>query len=354
MDPGKTTPIESTSNKLERFQVIQVYYKVVSQHGIRADILVPQTDFGGKRPAIIRLHGGGLVVKLPAKFTYIQRADKLQIQGDSLVPELFPRWLADLAYKHNAIIISGNYRLMPEATGLQILQDVEDLWTYIHSPTLASVLYSRPIPIELDLDRLIVAGDSAGGLLSAYLALSHPDNIRAGILAYPMLDVQSDAFSTPRERRITGLPFVPRSVLTEHCQNLETGDIVSSAPQPDRSKLTSAVFHYGMFSELYERESENSSRRGLLFPLDKLRETETKLPRGGICIFHCIDDDAVPVEGSRKFAEIARATMRGKQGGDKVVLTLLESGNHAFDFETDLDEPWLTNTLKHAVDTWLQ
>ncbi|KAI7969143.1 hypothetical protein EIK77_006048 [Talaromyces pinophilus] len=354
MDPGKTVAIEPPFNKLERFQVIQINYKVVSQHGIRADILVPQTDSRGKHPVIVRFHGGGLVFKFPAKFTYIQIADKLQIQGDSLVPELFPRWLLDLALNHNAIIISGNYRLMPEATGLQILEDVEDLWTYIHSPTLASLLHSRPIPIELDLDRLIVVGDSAGGLLGASLALSHPDDIRAGILAYPMIDVRSDAFCTPREKRITGLPLVPKSVLTEHLQALEIGDIVSSAPPPNRSELTSAVFHHGMFSELYERRSENSPRRRLLFPLDKLRENETKLPRGGICIFHCIDDDAVPVEGSRKFVEIARATMRGKQGGDKVVLTLLDSGNHAFDFETDLDKPWLTNTLEHAVVAWLQ
>lgn len=48
MDPGKTAAIESPFNKLERFQVIQINYKVVAQHGIRADILVPQTVFRGK------------------------------------------------------------------------------------------------------------------------------------------------------------------------------------------------------------------------------------------------------------------------------------------------------------------
>ncbi|THC89910.1 hypothetical protein EYZ11_010642 [Aspergillus tanneri] len=77
---------------------------------------------------------------------------------------------------------------MPEATGLEILDDVEDLWVYIHSSTLASLLSSQSIPIGIDLDRTIVVGDSAGGLLGAYLALSYPDDIRAAILAYPMLD----------------------------------------------------------------------------------------------------------------------------------------------------------------------
>ncbi|GFF96170.1 predicted protein [Aspergillus udagawae] len=200
-------------------------------------------------------------------------------------------------------------QFLPEATGLQILEDVEDLWTYVHSPTLAGLLSSRPIPIELDVDRLLVVGDSAGGLLSAYLALSHPEDIRAGILAYPMIDVRSDAFSTPRENRITGLPLVPQSVLTDNLQTLEKADIISSAPPPSQSELTSAFFHYGMFTELYERGSGNSPRRSGLFPLDKLRESETKLPRGGICIFHCLDDDAIPAEGSKKFAETAKATM---------------------------------------------
>lgn len=137
-------------------------------------------------------------------------------------------------------------------------------------------------------------------------------------------------------------------------QALEPAEVVSSAPPPDRSELTSAVFHHEMFTQLYERGSENSPRRSALFPLDTLTERETKLPLGGICIFHCLDDDAVPAEGSRKFAETARATMRGKQGGDKVVLTLLDSGNHAFDFETTLDEPWLIDTIEHAEIAWLQ
>lgn len=48
-------------NKLNEFDVIQTIYKHVGDHGIRADFLVPQTAPTGKRPVIVRFHGGGFV-----------------------------------------------------------------------------------------------------------------------------------------------------------------------------------------------------------------------------------------------------------------------------------------------------
>jgi cephalosporin-C deacetylase-like acetyl esterase len=49
------------NHKIQGFDVIQAKYKHVGDHGIRADILVPKTSFSGKRPTILRFHGGGLV-----------------------------------------------------------------------------------------------------------------------------------------------------------------------------------------------------------------------------------------------------------------------------------------------------
>lgn len=50
-----------TNEKLSGFDLIQTDFKKVQDHGIRADFLVPQTPFHGKRPVIVRFHGGGLV-----------------------------------------------------------------------------------------------------------------------------------------------------------------------------------------------------------------------------------------------------------------------------------------------------
>lgn len=50
-----------TSSRIAGFDLIQTEYKRFQDHGIRADFLVPQTPFHGKRPVIVRFHGGGLV-----------------------------------------------------------------------------------------------------------------------------------------------------------------------------------------------------------------------------------------------------------------------------------------------------
>jgi cephalosporin-C deacetylase-like acetyl esterase len=47
--------------KIQGFDLLQETYKYVGDHAIRADILVPQTNYTGKRPAVVRFHGGGLV-----------------------------------------------------------------------------------------------------------------------------------------------------------------------------------------------------------------------------------------------------------------------------------------------------
>lgn len=47
--------------KLDNFDIVQTEYKHVRNHGIHVDSLVPQTLFPGKRPVIVRFHGGGLV-----------------------------------------------------------------------------------------------------------------------------------------------------------------------------------------------------------------------------------------------------------------------------------------------------
>jgi hypothetical protein len=89
---------------------------------------------------------------------------QLKSRGDSICAEWFPQWLLELAEAHNAVIISPNYRFLPEATGVEILEDVDDFWTWLHSDKLTALL--GPQSIELDFARVLAAGDSAGGLLS--------------------------------------------------------------------------------------------------------------------------------------------------------------------------------------------
>lgn len=47
--------------KLDGFDILQASYKTVESHEIRVDVLIPRTAHIGKRPTIVRFHGGGLV-----------------------------------------------------------------------------------------------------------------------------------------------------------------------------------------------------------------------------------------------------------------------------------------------------
>jgi hypothetical protein len=87
-----------------------------------------------------------------------------QVTGSSLYEPWFPPWILDLATEHNGIVISPNYRFLPESTGLDIMSDIESAWEWIQAPTgLATLLQTSASPdLEADLERILTTGDSAG------------------------------------------------------------------------------------------------------------------------------------------------------------------------------------------------
>lgn len=70
----------------------------------------------------------------------------------------FQPWLVQYALLHSAIIVAPDYRFMPESTGLEIMEDVSDLWDWVYNKLQLSV----GSDIELDMDKILVEGDSGG------------------------------------------------------------------------------------------------------------------------------------------------------------------------------------------------
>jgi acetyl esterase/lipase len=156
--------------------------------------------------------------------------------SDSLYPQFWPQWLSDLALEHGAVIVSPKYRLLPEATGLDIDDDLEDFWTWLHTPEIHNILSNHTTPTDLDLNRILLAGDSAGGLLSANFTLSHGADIRAATAAYPCVSLDAPEFVNTR----TILPFgisTPESVITDHLASKPLDIPVSSDASPARTTL---------------------------------------------------------------------------------------------------------------------
>lgn len=69
--------------------------------------------------------------------------------------------LIDFSEAQEAIVVTPDYRLIPEANGLEQLDDVQDLWKWVHQslPTEISKISSK---LSVNLDRIAVAGESAG------------------------------------------------------------------------------------------------------------------------------------------------------------------------------------------------
>ncbi|KAJ5624029.1 hypothetical protein N7510_000338 [Penicillium lagena] len=322
-----------SSPKLDGLDIIQTTYKKIGDHEIRTDILIPQTPHKGQRPVIIRFHGGGFVF------------------GDSLYMDFYPHWLSDLAITHGAVVISPNYRLIPEASSTDIHDDMEDFWTWMHSSALADLLAAHTTPTAVDLDRVLTFGESAGGTLSINLALSHPSEIRACTAAYPCVDLQSPDYHTPREKPPFGHNF-PKEIVQKVLSSTVPGTPVSSITEQERLVFLLSGMEYGEMGGLWDKGVKDSDR-ARVYTFEKLELPDCSLPRGGIAIIQGAGDSVVPARGAEKFVHRAREVFSGKLGGDHIVFTLRD-GDHGFDGDARYSEEWLQDTLKVAVETWLE
>ncbi|WP_055525786.1 alpha/beta hydrolase [Streptomyces graminilatus] len=136
--------------------------------------VAPATD--GPLPVIYHVHGGGMVI------------GNNRVGVDAAL-----RWAKELG----AVVVSVEYRLAPENPYPAQIDDVYAglLWTAEHAQELGA-----------DPERIVIAGSSAGGGLSAALALLLRD--REGprpvgqLLMCPMLDDRND---TPSAHQMVGL-----------------------------------------------------------------------------------------------------------------------------------------------------
>jgi acetyl esterase/lipase len=146
---------------------------------VHRPLAAPATDAGERRPGILYLHGGGLIIGSA-------------VQGDPLC-----RRLAD---ELGAVAVSVGYRLPPEHPYPAPLDDC-----------YAALQWLAAQP-DVDPARIAVIGLSAGGGLAASLALLARDRgevaLAGQVLSYPMLDDRTDesAAAHPRMLRLWNGP----------------------------------------------------------------------------------------------------------------------------------------------------
>ena len=191
-------------------------------------------DLGtGRHPVIFSIHGGFLMT------------------GHSLFAPFFSPSTLKLSLQNSAIIISVDYRLLPSANGVaDLLEDLEDSWQWARTE-LPAIMERRLPGRQLDFTRLLLQGGSAGGYAATQLALSHPDEVSAMVLTYPMVDPQDHIFVTgPKEGEETVLRFpseeMPAKDAVEAWIEKER-QVVTTKAGFERGPFNAASAQYGLY-----------------------------------------------------------------------------------------------------------
>ncbi|OIH96232.1 alpha/beta hydrolase [Curtobacterium sp. MCBA15_001] len=145
--------------------------------------VIQRTDRSGPVPAVYTIHGGGMV--------FGHHLGNLDSYDD---------WLLE----HDVVLVSVDYRLAPEHPDPTPVEDCYAglVWVADHADELG-----------IDPDRIVIAGQSAGGGLAAGTALLARDrtgpSLLAQVLVSPMLDDRDDTVST---RQIDGVGVADRAM----------------------------------------------------------------------------------------------------------------------------------------------
>jgi acetyl esterase len=125
--------------------------------GVPALVVTPTGE--GPFPVLVWIHGGGWVIGSPVESQATAR---------------------DLAAGAGCIVVSLDYRLAPEHKAPAALDDciAATGWVLAHAGELGG-----------DPGKVAVGGDSAGGNLSALVALEFGDRLRYQVLVYPAVDL---------------------------------------------------------------------------------------------------------------------------------------------------------------------
>ncbi|KAF8815570.1 alpha/beta-hydrolase [Phlegmacium glaucopus] len=143
------------------------YKRLPNGKEVLLDFYPPQTSGDAPPiktiPAIVFFHGGGLMMGNRRDF--------------------FPAWLQKRANSLGYAFISADYQLLLPSTGHDILNDIQDVFKFVTENNIAH----RKTTFEIDPEKIIIAGGSAGGAL-AHLAAGHISSPKPkGVLAlYPM------------------------------------------------------------------------------------------------------------------------------------------------------------------------
>jgi acetyl esterase/lipase len=205
-------------------------------------------------------------------------------------------------------------------------------------------MQSRWPHLTPDLDRVAVAGESAGGFLAIQSALlfNHAAKLRAVIAQYPALHTDLTTSADKGVRPPNDDPKL-RAVVDGYLESIEPGSVRVSTPLPKLGVFLGAVLHSG-WPTLYEMFGEDGE--GKLTLGRALAEAEEVPPPMWVLQGHgdsIIDTPRVDEMVERIRSERPRA----------VVKYTKRPGDHGFDLGSRLDDDWVKEGVEFIKGYWL-
>lgn len=330
-------------SKYSSFTKKEVTYKTINNHAITTAIFIPKmgpsSSNKNPHPLLIHFHGGFLIC------------------GHSTYEEWHATWTIQLALQHSAILVSPNYRLLPESNGHDILSDISDFWTWVKT-SLASEISSISPDTNIDLSNILVAGESAGGYLAIQSALLFPEaGIKAVISQYGMLDNRIPHFAEKGFKYMAGAPQQPESDVDEYIRDAKKGDVRTNTHPWEMWLFICATVQAGRYLDFLGQDE-------LLHPVENLRNVARVPPCwivhgkedslvsfvfSSVCWFYWLgaNDTQVPIAASDNFVQ-----KLGTTHPQTPLLYTVQPGEHGFDGKVTMDEEWVKEGCAWLKQYW--
>jgi len=185
------SPASSAQATLEKSTVT---YRTVDGHDILANVYRPKGN--AKRPVIVWIHGGALIMG----------------NRDWIIPQI-----TALAQEKGYAVVSLDYRLAPETKLPAIISDIEAAFTW-----LAGKGAKR---FHLDADRMVVAGNSAGGYLTLVTGYRVHPRPKALIALYGYGSLNADWYTSPNPWP----DYNVRKITREEAASQTDGSVISDS-----------------------------------------------------------------------------------------------------------------------------
>ncbi|GJJ13184.1 hypothetical protein Clacol_007435 [Clathrus columnatus] len=327
-------------------------YKEVDGIKVELDVYLPpegtETNLSQAhlRPAIVYFHGGGLIV------------------GEK--DAWFPYWIYNRAMVAGYAFITANYRLLVPSSAHDIVADIKDLFIFIKNE-INHVIRLNGRPEGVDSEKLIVAGNSAGGTCAYLAAINADPKPKAMLSVYGM----GGELMTPHYLSLKEGPVYPNRERIEakdypefvypKCKELNPtsastptyhGDdyYIPGYPSNPRMLVMRIYLQAGDYLDYYTGQHSPSLSEGLRDHLTAKETVDWKplIPPEHLCLFAQFNASKFPpsylIHGTADtlvdFSESLTLYNLLVARGVPVVLKACEGMEHSFDYDDTAEDKW--------------